>query len=351
MVIGKTGLLATKIGLILVVVALAVYVVHPAQIFGNPLFMGPEGRSSQDKTPSGSPTSDIPGAGDDSQLSPTSPSAPDQAAPSSSDIPPGGSSPQAAGPGGASGGSSRGSSGGTGDSGSDGGGASDGGSTGGGGGTESGIPVMTPIPSRSVNQTELLVFTVSATDPTGMTLTYSANNVPVNASFDPATHVFSWVPLTTQHGWYLVNFSVTNGVHSTSGDARIYVYNLGNRPPVWTITPEQEVNETELLSFQVSATDPDGDPITYSASSLPMNATFDPSTQVFTWTPGLGQEGEYNVTFTASDGMLKSDMVVEIDVESEGPTPVPEFPMPGVPVAILAGAALMISIVRAKKQD
>jgi PKD repeat protein len=52
----------------------------------------------------------------------------------------------------------------------------------------------------------------------------------------------------------------------------------------------------------VAATDPDGDPITYSAGNLPAGASFDPATQTFSWTPTYRQAGTYTVTFTASDG-------------------------------------------------
>lgn len=61
-------------------------------------------------------------------------------------------------------------------------------------------------------------------------------------------------------------------------------------------------SEGQPLSFGVSATDPDGDAITYSASDLPAGASFDPATQQFSWTPGFSQGGAYTVTFTAKDG-------------------------------------------------
>lgn len=333
MVIGKTALLVTTLGLVFVAAAVTIYAVHPDFIFGNPLFQGPEGRSSQDKTPSGVPSTDTSGMMDksqESQLSPPNPPAPDKVSPPSPSVP--GVSPPRRSP----------------TTGGSGGGGSSGGDS--GGVIYTGVPVVSPIPVQFGNQTKLLVFMINATDPDGKSLTYSANNVPANASFHTGTREFSWVPLTTQHGFYIVNFSVSNGVHIVYLDVKIYVYNIGNQAPVWTITPEQEVNETEMITFQVSAIDPDGDPITYSVTNIPANATFDASTQIFTWTPVLGQAGDYYMNFTASDGILSTDMEVEIEVESgEGPTPVPEFPVPGVPVAILAAGALIISLIRIKK--
>lgn len=76
-----------------------------------------------------------------------------------------------------------------------------------------------------------------------------------------------------------------------------------NRRPVFPAGGEtQAVDEGQELVFTVDATDPDGDALTVTASGLPDGATLDPATQQVTWTPGFRQEGEYEVTFTASEG-------------------------------------------------
>ncbi len=58
--------------------------------------------------------------------------------------------------------------------------------------------------------------------------------------------------------------------------------------------------------LQVTASDPDGDVLTYSASNLPTGASFDPVTQQFTWSPAYNQVGNYTVTFRVSDGTLSA---------------------------------------------
>ena len=88
--------------------------------------------------------------------------------------------------------------------------------------------------------------------------------------------------------------------------ARDYLWQRGafvNGAPVFAAGGEsQSVDENRTLTFGVSATDPDGDALTYSASGLPAGASFDPATQQFSWTPSYTQAGTYTVTFTASDG-------------------------------------------------
>jgi PKD repeat protein len=73
----------------------------------------------------------------------------------------------------------------------------------------------------------------------------------------------------------------------------------------------------------VSATDPDGNSLTYSASNLPTSATFTPATRTFAWTPTSAQVGIYNVIFTVSDGSLKDSKTVKITITSSADTSTP----------------------------
>jgi chitodextrinase len=115
--------------------------------------------------------------------------------------------------------------------------------------------------------------------------------------------------------------------------ARDYVWQRGafvNSAPVFAAGGEsQSVDEGQALSFGVSATDPDGDAVTYSASGLPAGASFDAATQQLSWTPDFTQSGTYTVTFTASDGTksysLSSSKVVTITV-NDVPPPVAQTP-------------------------
>jgi DUF1680 family protein len=96
-----------------------------------------------------------------------------------------------------------------------------------------------------------------------------------------------------------------------------------NRAPVFTPTGNQSVNSSETLTFTVEAKDPDGDPVTYTATGLPQGASFDQATGRFTWAPTAAQKGTYTVHFEASDGLLTTgggeDVTITVD---GGPTAV-----------------------------
>jgi uncharacterized protein (TIGR03437 family) len=89
-----------------------------------------------------------------------------------------------------------------------------------------------------------------------------------------------------------------------------------NRAPVFAALPDRFLGVGDKVSFTVSATDPDNQPVTITASAL-ANASFDPTTKRFTFAPAASQLGSQQVTFTASDGQLQTQQAVSLQVLSE----------------------------------
>ena len=194
-------------------------------------------------------------------------------------------------------------------------------------------PVLTAIGSKTINVGTNLSFTLSAIDPDGDSLTYSAIGLPKGAPFNAATRMFTWTPGNTQAGNYNVSFSVSDGSLIVTEPVAIIVGSV-NRPPVLTAIGSKTINVGTNLSFTLSATDPDGDDLTYSATDLPSGATFNAATRMFTWTPGNTQAGSYNVNFSVSDGSLNDAETVAISVDASVPDglslPLSENGLPGV---------------------
>lgn len=185
-------------------------------------------------------------------------------------------------------------------------------------------PILSAIGNKTVNEGQALSFTVSATDPNGDALTYAATNLPTGATFNPTTHVFSWTPSYGQAGNYNnVEFTVSdNGTPMMLAleDITITVGHV-NRAPVFAPVGPQQVLEHSPLSFTVSATDPDSDPVILSVTGLPSGATFNASTGVFNWTPGHPQAGNYVVTFKATDTHSASSINDVVITVGTNPTP------------------------------
>jgi hypothetical protein len=92
-----------------------------------------------------------------------------------------------------------------------------------------------------------------------------------------------------------------------------YANSSPNRPPVLDSIGDKSVIEGQLLQVTISAIDPDGDTLTYSASNLPQGASFDSLTQTLSWTPD--KEGNYpDIHFEVSDGSLTDTEDITITV-------------------------------------
>ena len=179
--------------------------------------------------------------------------------------------------------------------------------------TDNTPPVLASIGNKLVIVGQSLSFTISATDPEGDPLTYSASGLPTGATFDTATRTFSWTPGYGQTGSYNVSFAVSDGALADSETIIITVANV-NQTPVLAPIGNMSVNEGQSLSFTISATDPDGNILTYSATGLPSGASFNASTRTFSWTPKYNQAGNYNVSFSVSDGALTDSEAIIITV-------------------------------------
>ena len=101
-------------------------------------------------------------------------------------------------------------------------------------------------------------------------------------------------------------------------DTEVTATFTNNPPPVVAPIDDQTVLVGQLISFEVSATDSGGEPITMTAEGLPPGASFEDNgdgTASFSWRPGVTAVGEYDITFIASDGIGQGSVTVTITVE------------------------------------
>lgn len=190
-------------------------------------------------------------------------------------------------------------------------------------------PVLALVPDQTVAENQLLSFVINGSDPDvedAGKLTYTAENLPEGASFDPVTRTFSWTPTFEQSGLYPgVTFTVTDpsGL-SDSKQIQITGTHVNRAPDILAID-NQQCAENSLLSFQLSATDPDAEDsgrLVFSAAGLPEGAVLNPASGLFEWTPTFDQSGEYSLTFSISDGEYSDQIPVTISVAHVNRPPV-----------------------------
>ncbi len=82
-----------------------------------------------------------------------------------------------------------------------------------------------------------------------------------------------------------------------------------NSAPMINGTPGSSVRISEPYSFAPSASDPDGDTLTFTIQNKPVWAEFNSSTGQLSGMPLLGNEGTYsNILITVSDGQLSASL-------------------------------------------
>lgn len=167
-------------------------------------------------------------------------------------------------------------------------------------------PTISGSPSTSVVANSAYTFTPAASDPDGDNLTFLISGQPSWASFNSGSGRLSGTPAAGEDGVYAnIRISVSDGEASSALAAfTITVEALPNRAPAIGGTPASEVTVNSGYSFTPSASDPDGDSLTFTISGKPSWANFDSGNGRLSGTPAEGDENVYgNIRITVSDGI------------------------------------------------
>jgi len=90
---------------------------------------------------------------------------------------------------------------------------------------------------------------------------------------------------------------------------------LFNIPPVIESDPVTTAKEGVVYAYDIEATDPNGDTLTYSLTVSPTGMTINSTTGAISWTPTEDQIGENEVLVEVSDGSKSATQSFTITVE------------------------------------
>jgi hypothetical protein len=170
-------------------------------------------------------------------------------------------------------------------------------------------PVIDPIANVDVSEDALVELDVRASDPDGNSLFLEAADLPSGADFADlggGLGRFVWMPDFQQAGNHPVRFIATDDgspPESTTLTVTITVGNV-NRSPGLAPVATQATDVGQPLEVLLSATDPDGDGLSFGHGGLPGTALLSDNgdgTAVLTWTPSAGDVGSWPVTITVTD--------------------------------------------------
>jgi len=161
---------------------------------------------------------------------------------------------------------------------------------------------------------------VNASDPDNDALTYSYT--ATGGSVDGTGPDVRWNPSGLAIGSYTVTAKVDDGHGGTATcSADVAVAKRPNRPPVISCAPERNpIIAGERVKINSTASDPDGDPLTYSYSATGGQISGNGPSTDFDST-GLSA-GSYTVTCTADDGRGgRTSATTNVDVQQPAPPP------------------------------
>jgi hypothetical protein len=169
-------------------------------------------------------------------------------------------------------------------------------------------PTISGSPPTTVAEGSLYVYQPNVFDADGDKLTFSISNRPAWASFNTGTGRLSGTPGNSDAGAYNnVIINVSDGSASAStGTFNITVTNT-NAVPTISGSPSSSVAEDSAYVFQPTASDADGDKLTFSISNRPAWASFDANSGRLAGTPDNGDVGTYSsIRISVSDGSVSA---------------------------------------------
>ena len=171
------------------------------------------------------------------------------------------------------------------------------------------IPVINPpIGPQSNAVGEVVSLQVEASDGDADTLTYGALDLPAGLTINTASGLISGTigPGAVSGS---VTVSVTDSKAAPLVEIVVWTITGENMPPV-VVKPADQANfEGDIVSLQVVASDPDSDPLTYTATGLPAGLNINSTSGLIsgTITAGASAFSPYKVKVKATDPGLLSD--------------------------------------------
>jgi hypothetical protein len=178
-------------------------------------------------------------------------------------------------------------------------------------------PTISGTPATAAQAGAQYVFQPSAVDANGDKLTFSVTNKPAWAGFDSLTGRLSGIAAASQAGSQPgIVINVTDGQAATSLPAFAITVQSGNASPTLTGAPIRSLLAGSNYSFIPTASDANGDKLTFSIQNKPAWASFDPATGRLSGMPDLASVGAYRgITISVSDGSASAALpVFSIDV-------------------------------------
>ncbi len=166
------------------------------------------------------------------------------------------------------------------------------------------------------------IYDVQANDPENDAISFSLAKAPEGLSIDASSGLINWSPTEDHLGEHSLEVIVTDSNGNSSN--QIFTLNVLqpiNHSVVISSEPITQAIAEQLYTYQVVASDPDGDTLQYSLGFHPQGMTISVEGAV-TWTPTREQAGSHDVRVDVDDGrggFVSQLYVVSVPVSNSKP--------------------------------
>ena len=167
-----------------------------------------------------------------------------------------------------------------------------------------GAPSIDALAPTVTAEGDPVVIAMVGSDPDGDVLTWSASGLPAGLTIDSASGDISGTPNFSSVGLYSPVVTVSDGALSVSSTISIEITDV-NRPPVLDPIALAAISEGDSISTVLSATDPDGDTLSWSATGLPTGFAINPTTGVLSGSADFSSAGSYPIQIVVDDGLAQ----------------------------------------------
>ena len=168
-------------------------------------------------------------------------------------------------------------------------------------------PVVLRPGDQSSAEGDEINLNLNATDADGQELTWSSTTLPAGLSLDAEAGVISGTIAfgASEDSPYDITLTVSDGEDTGTATFR-WVVRSTNRRPTAVNPGDQTTAEAQAVNVAVTASDPDGDDLTWAATNLPPGLRIAPDTGVITGTVSYdgSDASPYGVVVIVSDGSL-----------------------------------------------
>jgi hypothetical protein len=179
-------------------------------------------------------------------------------------------------------------------------------------------PPVADDQSVSTDEDTAVEITLTASDVDGDPLTFGIVTAPAHGALSGAAPNVTYTPDADYHGPDSFTFRANDGVADSNLAAVSITVDPVNDAPV---ADDQSVSTDQdtPLDVTLTASDVDGDPLTFTTVTGPSHGTLSGTAPDVTYTPDAGYDGPDSLTFRANDGVADSNLAtVSITVQVAG---------------------------------